>query len=68
MKVICKRNIYNDNIEAIFRTKKEASVQMNVTQQAIYNSIKLKGNCKNYKFTEDEIDDNKIIEWMNNDR
>lgn len=65
MKIISKRNIYTNKVEEIFRTKKEASLRMQVSQQAIYNAIKFNHNCKNYKFTEDEINDNKIIEWLN---
>lgn len=67
MKVISKRNIYTNTVEQVFRTKSEASKELNVSQQAIYNAIKFENNCKNYKFTEDIIEDKKIIEFLNND-
>ena len=68
MKLIVKRNIYTNEIVDIYENMNIAAKEMNVTIQSILQAIKKHTKCKDYYWEYINIDKEKILYILNNDR
>lgn len=65
MNFIALINIYDGSVVEIFKTLNDCAKYLNVSPQAVHNSFKKHYKCKNFFIREINIDNKKILNYIN---